>query len=73
MMRSKLYDALREAGVSNLKAREAAEEAAAYGQRFYPLERQLEDVKGEQRLQRWMLSVAFVLLLGVFCRVFTQT
>jgi hypothetical protein len=30
-------------------------------------------VTGKQRLQRWMLSVAFVLLLGVFCRVFTQT
>jgi hypothetical protein len=28
-------------------------------------------VKGEQRLQRWMLSVALVLLLGVFWRVFT--
>jgi hypothetical protein len=71
LMLSKLYDALLEAGASDLKAREAAEEAAAYEQRFATIERQLEEVKGEQRLQRWMLSVALVLLLGVFWRVFT--
>jgi len=71
LMLSKLYDAPLEAGASDLKAREAAEEAAAYEQRFATIERQFEEVKGEQRLQRWMLSVALVLLLGVFWRVFT--
>lgn len=55
----KLYDALRE--------------AAAYEQRFHPLERQLEEVKGEQRVQRWMLGVNLILLLGVFWHVFTKT
>ena len=73
LMLSKLYNALREAGASDLKAREAAEEAAVYGQRFHPLERQLEDVKGEQRRQRWMLGVNLILLLGVFWRVLTKT
>jgi hypothetical protein len=34
LMPSKLYDALLEAGTSETKAREAAEEAAAYEQRF---------------------------------------
>lgn len=71
LMLFKLYDALLEAGASDLKAREAAEEAAAYEQRFATIEPQLEEVKGGQRLQRWMLSVALVLLLGVFWRVFT--
>jgi hypothetical protein len=51
-MVSRLYDALLEASASDVKAREAAEEAAAYEQRFHPLERQLEDVTGKQRLQR---------------------
>lgn len=41
-----------EAGASDTKAREATEEAAAYEQRFATLERQLEEVKSEQRLQR---------------------
>ena len=41
--------------------------------RFATLERQLEEVKGEQRLQRWMLSINLLLLLGVFWRVFTKT
>jgi hypothetical protein len=49
---SKLYDALCAARASDLKVRKAAEEAAAYGQRFHPLERQLEDVTGKRRLQR---------------------
>jgi hypothetical protein len=71
LMLSKLYDALIEAGASDVKAREAAEEAAAYEQRFATIERQLEEVKGEQRLQRWMLTFALVVLLGVFWRVFT--
>ena len=64
---------VRQNGASDLKVRKAAEEAAAYKQRFHPLERQLEDVKGEQRRQRWMLGVNLILLLGVFWRVFTKT
>jgi hypothetical protein len=39
LMLSKLYDALIEAGASDVKAREAAEEAAAYEQRFATIER----------------------------------
>jgi hypothetical protein len=42
LMVSKRYDALLEAGASNVKAREAAEEAAAYEQRVATLDRQLE-------------------------------
>ena len=44
-----------------------------YGQRFHPLERQLEDVTGKERVQRWMLGVNLILLLGVFWRVLTKT
>lgn len=72
IMMSRLYDALLEAGASQDKAREAAEEAASYENRFDALERQFEEVKGEQRLHRWMLGVNLVLLLGVFWRVFTM-
>ena len=71
-MLSKLYDALREAGASNLKAREAAEEAAAFENRFDLIERHLERLGGRLSLLQGMLGVNIVVLLGVFWRVFTK-
>jgi hypothetical protein len=73
LMLSKLYDALREAGASDLKAREAAEEAAAFENRFDLIERHLEHLDGRLSLVQCMLGVNLVVLLGVFCRVFSQT
>jgi len=71
-MLSKLYDALREAGASNLKAREAAEEAAAFENRFDLIEWHLERIDGRLSLMPWILGFVLVVLLGVFWRVFTQ-
>ena len=73
LMLSKLYDALREAGASNMKVREAAEEAAAFENRFDLIERHLERLDGRMSLVQWMLGVNLVVLLVVFCRVFSQT
>jgi len=73
LMLSKLYDALREAGASNLKAREAAEEAAAFANRFDLIEHHLARLDGRLSLVQWMLGVTLGVLLGVFCRVFSQT
>jgi hypothetical protein len=73
LMLSKLYDALLEAGASDVKAREAAEEVAAFENRFDLIERHLEGIDGRLSLMQWMLGFVLVVLLGVFWRVFSQT
>ena len=72
LMLSKLYDALLEAGASDVKAREAAEEAAAFENRFDLIERHLERIDGRLSLMQWVLGFVLVVLLGVFWRVFTK-
>lgn len=47
LMLSKLYDALLEAGASDVKAREAAEESAAFETRFNRIEATLGSLEGE--------------------------
>jgi hypothetical protein len=47
LMLSKLYDALLEAGASDVKAREAAEESAAFEMRFTRIEAMLGSLGGE--------------------------
>lgn len=61
-MISEVYEAFKEAKVSDATARKAAEAVAAYESRFAALEIQLVDVKGQIRLVQWMLAV---LLAGV--------
>lgn len=59
LMLSKLYDALLEAGASEHKARDAAEEAAAYEARFQRIETELTVLK-------WMVGTNIaVTLVGV--------
>jgi len=71
LMLSKLYDALLEAGASEGKAREAAEEAAAYEQRFATLDTRLERVAGRLALVQWMVGTNILLTLGILWRVMT--
>jgi hypothetical protein len=65
LMLSKLYDALLEAGASDAKAREAAEELAAYENRFQRIETDLSVLK-------WMVGFNLIVTLGVLWRVFTK-
>jgi hypothetical protein len=65
LMLSKLYDALLEAGASDVKAREAAEELAAYENRFQRIETDLSVLK-------WMACFNLIVTLGVLWRVFTK-
>jgi hypothetical protein len=62
LMSSELYDALREANVSEEKARKAAEAVAAYDTRFAAVERKLE-------VLTWMVSFHLILTLGILWRV----
>ena len=64
LMLSKLYDALVEAGASEARAREAAEEAAAYENRFQRLETKLAVVQ-------WMVGFNLAATLGILWRLFT--
>jgi hypothetical protein len=64
LMMSKLYEALLEAGASEGKAREAAEEAAAYETRFQRVENDLSVLK-------WMVGTNIILTLGILWRVMT--
>jgi hypothetical protein len=65
LMLSSLYDALLDAGASPEAARKAAEEGAAYEQRFAALERKVDTLT-------WMVTFALVMLVGILWRVFTH-
>jgi hypothetical protein len=59
-MISEVYDAFKEANVSDATARKAAEAIAAYEGRFAGLELRMERIDGRLMLIQWMLA----LLLG---------
>lgn len=65
LMLSSLYDALVEAGASDAKARQAAEEAASYEHRFQSVERKLD-------VLTWMVSFDLLLTAGVLWRVLAR-
>jgi hypothetical protein len=58
LMLGKLHDALIAAGADETRAREAAEEVAAY-------DRELAEIKATQKLHSWMLATNTVLLLAI--------
>lgn len=72
-MLSELYDALKDAGVSEEKARKAAEAVANYDTRFATLDGKVEtlraELKGEMAWVKWMLGTNIVLTLGVLWRL----
>lgn len=63
LMLAKTYGALVEAGASEEKAREAAEEIAEYERRFGTIEKDLADVKGDLRLLKWMVGGFYAVLI----------
>jgi hypothetical protein len=63
-MISEIYDALKEAGASEEKARKAAEAVAQQDQRFAGLEQKITDLAGRLTLVQWMLGTNLVVSLG---------
>ncbi len=65
--------ALKEAGVSEEKARKAAEAVANYDTRFATLDGKVEtlraELKGEMAWVKWMLGTNIILTLGVLWRL----
>lgn len=64
LMMGSLYEALKEGGTSDERAKAAAEEVAGY-------EREIADMKAVQRLHTWMLGFNLVFTLGILWRVLT--
>jgi len=60
---AELYDALKEAGASDDKARKAAESVAAFENRFNKIETDLT-------LLKWMTGSTLALVIAVFVRLF---
>jgi hypothetical protein len=63
LMMGSLYEALKEAGTGDDKAKAAAEEVAGY-------ERDIMEMKSVQRLHTWMLGVNTAMILAILLRVF---
>ena len=82
MMISEVYDALREAGASEEKARKAAEAIAGYENCFgdvrygldrldAKIDREIAEVRATQRLHSWMLGYIVLIITTLLWRVFT--
>jgi hypothetical protein len=56
-MISEVYEAFKEAQVSDATARKAAEAVASYESRFASLELKIEQLNGRMRLMQWMLAL----------------
>ncbi|HSF30288.1 MAG TPA: integrase [Candidatus Tectomicrobia bacterium] len=64
LMSAELYDALKEAGASEEKARKAAEAVAAFDQRFSTIDKDLSVLK-------WMVGTNIALTITLMWKVFT--
>lgn len=61
-MISEVYQAFKEASVSDETARKAAEAIAAYDSRFASLELKIERLDGRVSLVQWMIGGVYVLV-----------
>jgi hypothetical protein len=69
-MISEVYDALKEAGASEEKARQAAEAIAGYETRFGRIENDLTLLKGDVALLKWMVGFNLAMTSAVLWKVF---
>lgn len=69
VMLSEVYDALRDIGVNDEKARKAAEAVAASDHRFAALDSRMVALEGKVTLLSWMVGTNIVLTLGVLWKL----
>jgi hypothetical protein len=67
---AKTYDALIAAGAPENKAREAAEELAAYENRFAKIEQNLAVLKTDMTAIKWMIGVNLAASISIVIKVF---
>ncbi|HEU0157048.1 MAG TPA: hypothetical protein VFQ82_13325 [Stellaceae bacterium] len=70
VMLAKTYDALIAAGAPENKAREAAEELAAYENRFAKIEQDLAVLKTDMTAIKWMIGVNLAASISIVIKVF---
>jgi hypothetical protein len=70
VMLSKTYDALVAAGAPEDKARAAAEELAAYENRFTKIEQDLAVLKADMTALKWMLGVTLAGVVSLVIKAF---
>jgi len=70
IMMSKLYAALRAGDVPEDKAAAAAEEAAAYENRFSKLDTDLTEMRGKLNLLTSMVGVNSAFVLAIFTKIY---
>lgn len=68
-MLSEVYDAFKEAGVSDEKARKAAEAMASYDKQFGEVDTKFAHVMGEFSVVKWMLGFNLALTIAVLGRL----
>lgn len=71
-MISEIYDAFREAGTSEEKARKAAEAMASFEHRFAQVERSFERIEGRLNLLNWMIAFNLALTVAIVLRLFLR-
>ena len=70
VMLSKTYDAFIAAGAPEEKARAAAEELAAYENRFAKIEQDLAVLKADMTALKWMLGVTLAGVVSLVIKAF---
>ena len=70
-MISEVYDAFKEAGASEEKARKAAEAIAGYENRFAKIDERFATMDGRLVLLQWMLGFNLAMTLAILWKVFS--
>ena len=70
-MIAELYDALKDAGASEEKARAAAKKMADYDSRFNKIDQDLSLIKAEITILKWMLGFLVAGMVSLLFKIFT--
>ena len=70
-MISEVFDALKEAGASEEKARKAAEAISSAENRFSRIEGELIAIRGEQNLLKWMIGFNLAMTVAILWKIFS--
>lgn len=70
-MISEVYDALKDAGASEEKARKAAEVLASYESQFAAIRNDLTTIKGDINPLRWMIGFNLAFTVVILWKVFS--
>ena len=70
-MIAELYDALKDAGASEEKARAAAKTMAEFDSRFNKIDQDLSLIKAEITILKWMLGFLVAGMVSLLFKIFT--